>query len=464
MPLLLVDVKTLMNDFSENPWDFNSLEDNVKRFVDCAKNAGFSIEIIANSHYVKNPSIWKEKQLQILKENEEYFKQKPYNYDLLITNLFSLLGVKVFYPVNNSRIEVLASYASNKKALILSKSKKLAQSKENDYRLYRDFSIDSEKHVLILEKAIIPGEFKHNVNIKILKKYVFSDRWADIFLGNKFSYTKSAVGLLKEFNNPHIMIRPLRQALYKHLKINQTIHEGFVSFENGVFLWKEEKIQADEKFSFLLLKPDKAIDYFFPEINDLIDHLNEVDLKYHIYCVVSVILEICSVALETTLFELMKTYLPNFLKGFSTEDFIKKQKKVLFEKKCDEDLSNQSDSEEEKDSYREEEFKENQSNENDLKLIEKGKNWICKRCHKNFFISDRETSFHLSKDWDLPKRCRMCRRIRRYERNNMFKNPEKKIVQEMVLDVYRQGEEIKKVFKGLNKKEKIQIYNLNTNT
>ena len=448
MPLLLVDVKTLLNDFSENPWDFKSLENNVKRFVDCAKNAGFSLEIIANSHYVKNPLIWKEKQLKILKENEEYFKQKPYNYDLLITNLFTLLEVKVLYPINNSRLEVLASYASNKNALILSRSKKLAQSKEYDYKLYRDFSIDSEKHVLILEKAIIPGEFKHHVNIKLLKKYEFSNKWADICLGNKFSYTKSAVGLLKEFKNPHIMIRPLRQALYKHLKINQTIHEGFLTFGDEVFLWNEEKIQADGKFNFLLLKPEKAIEYFFPEINDLHNHLNEEDLKYHIYSLVSVTLEICSVALETTLFELIKTYLPNFIKGLNIEDFTKKQK-VLFYKKCDEDFSNLSDNEEETDL--------SVDKKPDLKKRGKGKKWICKRCHKNFFISDGDSMFYLSKNWDLPKRCRVCRRIRRYERNSIPKKPEKKIVQKLVWDVYRQGDEIKKIFKGLNKKEKFKF-------
>ena len=132
MSILILDLKTFMHKFHEDPWDFIELEENIKHFVYCAKNSGYSVEIIADPHFPKDLNIWKEKHQEFLNENEIGLQYKPHELHLLAEDLFKFAGANVFYSMV-ARVNVVASYACSKKATILSKSKKLEPSSLFDY-------------------------------------------------------------------------------------------------------------------------------------------------------------------------------------------------------------------------------------------------------------------------------------------------------------------------------------------
>ena len=238
----------------------------------------------------------------------------------------------------------------------------------------------------------------------------------------------------------------MRQALYAFLKINETITEVFPIYEKGKFVWNETKVQGDNKYISFLSEPDVAIDFFFPEINDLHKHLHEEDLKYYVYSIVSVTLEICSVAMERSFYELIAKSLPKFLKGYHLEDFCKK-----IEKKKKEAIFRNVEENKKFEDF--EEFKDQKNK------LEKGKNLICKNCHKNFFISDTDFATFTSKNLNLPKRCRDCRRIRRNIKNYSPKKDKlKRGVKEKIKEIYYEGEKTKELFKATNKQEKQNLF------
>ena len=308
MPLLVVDLKSIQNKLIENPWDFKTIEERITNFVYYGKKSGYVIEIISRSQYIKDLQFWKDKTLQTLQLDEQSLRNSPNNLDYLIEDFFRSSGIKVFYSTNTSRIEALASYASTKKALILSSSKKIAQSREYDYTLFRDFDLDDEKQELNLTKRLDDGEFKHKINIRLNKKLSLSEKWEDNYLPLKSqkerSYCRGGLEFLQLYENPYIVIRPLRQALYHFLGLKEVVIEVFPMFENGKYVWNEQKAQGDEKYKDLLLQPEFAIDYFFPDLCDAHKRLCDEDLKFYFYNVLSITLEICSVAMDKPALEL----------------------------------------------------------------------------------------------------------------------------------------------------------------
>ena len=447
MPLLVVDLKSIQNKLIENPWDFKTIEERITNFVYYGKKSGYVIEIISRSQYIKDLQFWKDKTLQTLQLDEQSLRNSPNNLDYLIEDFFRSSGIKVFYSTNTSRIEALASYASTKKALILSSSKKIAQSREYDYTLFRDFDLDDERQELNLTKRLDDGEFKHKINIRLNKKLSLSEKWEADYLPLKSqkerSYCRGGLEFLQLYENPHIVIRHLRQALYHFLGLKEVVIEVFPMFEKEKYVWNEQKVQGDEKYNDLLFQPEFAIDYFFPDLCDAHKRLCDEDLKFYFYNVLSITLEMCSVAMDKPPLELIRNCLPRFFKGCKLEDFITKEHYSFPEKK-------------------EKEKKEEIKQENEEEINEKivsvgGKNLICKTCKKNFFITDRDCEIWKSKNMVLPKRCSKCRYIRRNEKMFSPKKEERPNIKEKVNELYRKGEETKQLFKKMNKKDKFNV-------
>ena len=206
----------------------------------------------------------------------------------------------------------------------------------------------------------------------------------------------------------------------------------------------------------MLLQPDVAIEYFFPKLKEAIIKLPPNDIKFYFYNVISSVLELCSVAMEYPLVELLRKWFPIVSKGGSLESFLQHQERIenlieaAFEDEDSEDEEMEEYKEEEEDL---EESKNNRNGENN-----KGVNFVCKRCQKNFFICEKERAFFISKGWALPIRCKKCRFIRRMEKNYKPKKLARKTTKMMVKDVYCQGEAAKKFFKNLPKKEKFDLF------
>lgn len=463
MPLLIVDLKKIQPKLVENPWDFQTIEETIKKFIYYAKNSGYTIEIIAKSNFIEDIPSYKAQSLQVLQIDGQILREKPHNLDFLIEDFFRYGGIKIFYPTEHSRIVEIATYASKKQAIILSSSKKFAQSKEYDYKLFRDFNFDEENKQLKLSEPLNEGFLKHKINIKLAKKSSLSSSWVSKCLPlksqNERLYFREGIDYLKEFENPHVVIKPLRQALYHLLNVKEAVFEGFPVFYAGVLKFKEEKVQANGKFKHLLFQPDVAIEHFFPKLKEVVLTLPPNDVKFYFYNVISSVLELCSVAMEQPLIELLRKWFPIIFKGGPLEVFLQSQERI--EKLIEAAFGEISDDDEEDEEF--DEFKEEKENLEERKKNRnegnnKGVNYVCKRCQKNFFISEKESTFILSKGWTLPKRCKKCRFVRRNEKNYQPKKEMRKTIKMMVKDIYCQGEASKKLFKDLPKKEKFELF------
>jgi len=162
--------------------------------------------------------------------------------------------------------------------------------------------------------------------------------------------------------NLHMMVRPLRQAVYHRLGEQGPIKEVFPTWDkvNNEVVWTEDLIFANDTLDYLLDKPQEALDYF---CSSLIQppSVDEELWWNHIFALRVVVYELVSVTTKKPLLELLEPH------------YVGKEHK------------------------KKESIKESMQMQN------------CIQCSVNFGISESEKEWMISKGFSLPKRCKDCR-------------------------------------------------------
>lgn len=151
------------------------------------------------------------------------------------------------------------------------------------------------------------------------------------FISNGMYRRGTGTPLAKDLGNPHITIRPLRQALYARKLSPESctvkfIHETFCEWdeEEEVVRWVEEDVFPDATLDHLLDQPEAAFRHFFGRTLSITDEsaFDAKDWDKHVFALYSVVFEICSLAGGPSLLELL-------LKQFeSTEQIEKTMSKI----------------------------------------------------------------------------------------------------------------------------------------
>ncbi len=161
------------------------------------------------------------------------------------------------------------------------------------YDVYRSFEIKNKK--LILEKWDgNPKKIQRTSKREIItppQLVTEAPRLISVFSSK--TYRRGTGGpLVKELGNVHLIVRPLRQALYHRLNVEVGITETFPTWVDGQVVWDEQIVFADSKFEYLLDKPKEALQEFWNNTQKP-DGVSKHDWDKHVFSFRSVVFELC---------------------------------------------------------------------------------------------------------------------------------------------------------------------------
>lgn len=376
-------------------WDFATPLQKIEKFVSSAEKTGYLVKLFIKQENVSEEEIdkWMDRRE---KEAMTGIKSTPPKLGFLLAAFFSKCGVEVNFSFEEEIDDTLASHAHHDKACILSRDRDFFRFTERNYNVYSDFSINLNglisfqphnnptiKFPASKKKIISPPP-------KTLQKNVNKSFW----LKDKKKFFGCPTALLKQFSNPYLIVRPLRQAVYARLGIKEK--------EEYIILWDEKKlfpvwdvtlVKADPKYDHLIDKPLEAVEEFFNLSN--LTKPNDVSERVwfnHIYCIYSIVFELCTFFLENSeekYFEMMQTLAvrPKNYKFIETKE----------------------------------------ENKNMLPY-----NAACQICRKEFGLDYGELFFFKKKGLNIPKTCKECRQNKKNKKNknNYFHKEKKKVVED----------------------------------
>ena len=390
--LLFVDAFNYANVFFRSQND--SLErsfivglERIRLFCHAAKESGFRVKVfldLVQDSQEANKKWFDRRRRETL----QGIMDVPQGLSTIMTDAFSQVDVITSLQYDND--DVLASMAQRDGALVLSRDKDFFRYKESSFEIYSDFTIlsssssddtngnnrSNNRLVLIpCNKNTVVAKDRVLLSGKELEKSLLVNA-ANVKVSamktNKIYKRGTGSPLIKELGNPHIIIRPLRQALYARLGITEPIKEIFP-------VWREHQVDfvcdlvgPDSSYDFLLDKPTEALAKFTtvkPETVQL------KQWEKHLFCMKSVVFEVCHWAGRTGMgfCDLMKSTLSTG-KGavLSGNDVL------------------------------------------DMGFSTLNGNWEyvfrCKICKTNSGLTASELHFYRSKNFSLPKRCKRCRK------------------------------------------------------
>lgn len=306
------------SDQPPNHWDLVSPFQNIKRFVEAATKSCWILKL-----FIKSENIDEEEKDDWMcrreKEVEDGRKYPPPKCGNLLYYFFTKCGVEVLFSNEADSDDTLAAYAQKDKAAILSRDRDFFRFEGRNYVVFQDFSIDKNGFLEIFEHKNPTKKFGAGFKKimepvpKTLSKNIIISQWKkeekkELFFGCPSS-------LVRQFGNPYLIIRPLRQAVYHRLGLNEK-KEYIVEWDKiqKRAIWDVALVKSNEKYEYLLDKPTEAVEHFF-QVSNLKKPEGIVERTWynHIYSLYSVTCELCSLVSEESekkFFELIEK-IPN---------------------------------------------------------------------------------------------------------------------------------------------------------
>jgi len=338
---LYIDALNFGNFFfakTKYTWSMQDPYERVKLFVKACKNANLDISIFIDESVETDEAInkWKcrrEKEVQ----NQEKFMPQGMSY--FLGDMFKSLNIPVYYSLDEDNDDTIAFHANADGADILSGDGDFYRYIDRKYKIYSDFNqakmistgklellsnskaretfvIESRKDMLreIREppKCI---DVKCNIPfVPILEKFKIYRRGAPSPLIRKLGY------------NPHIIIKPIRRAIYNHIfKHKDTIvFEEFPSWSevDKRTVWLSENVTLFDSNSEELNKITKQLNEdpniifkeYFPQEADTLERIHNKkkavfpegiefkQWKKHCFACKSITFELCCIINGKSLF------------------------------------------------------------------------------------------------------------------------------------------------------------------
>ena len=272
----------------------------VKNFCQGMKNSGYKLKVFIDGTQktLEAQKKWTQRREKVIQKGPQIF---PHAVDLLLSNSFQKCGVPVVYSLDEDNDDVLAALAQRDGASILSRDKDFFRYNDSTFSVYDHFEVQRINGQLKCEISSKQGN-KGNTSSKrnlLAHPLTVYDDYKSVHFTNivqKHIYKRGdGTPLVKRIENPHLVLRPLRQALYSRLGISSVI-EILPIWKDSKVSWVRVEVEKDSRFDTLLDKPYEAYTVFFPKRPRKPGYASDRDWSKHLFSSFSMTMEICCFA------------------------------------------------------------------------------------------------------------------------------------------------------------------------
>jgi hypothetical protein len=307
---LIIDGHNFTNAFfsSSHHWHLLSALRKITLFCSLSRKSGFEPVLFLDAAYKRAEKVDKARR-RLAKDIREGNRRAPFGVSGMMGDLFRSQGVEINYSIEKECDEAVAFWAARTGGAVLSGDRGYFRYEHEGERairgdIFRDFQIDGEELVLVPSK---PKVRRKGAVLEVSReKPETSSEYKAATINeivHRGSYIRgSPTPLLRRLGmNPHVVARPLRQALYARILGSRSaiVTESFP-------MWDEK--QEDVSFAPQEVHPDPTHDRFLESPIDAVEFLfqpskiwdgrpediNQLTWENHIYSLYAVTFEICS--------------------------------------------------------------------------------------------------------------------------------------------------------------------------
>mgnify|MGYP001335462697 FL=1 len=396
-----------------NHWHVLEIVPHVQEFVEAAKNSGWEIKVFIDA-VTKTGEAKRKWESRREKEVKNEKREMPQGMNTLLGDAFRLNGIEVLYSFEEDNDDTLAAYAQRDNADILSGDRDFFRYIGLTSKIYEDFKV--------VKKELKLKELKPN-NKVVSKRNLISpppktmDKDPTLLELSQGIYRRGAPSpLVKLLGNPHVVARPLRQALYSRKNISGPVTEIFPVWDgkDNKVIWTEDKVTADKSLDELLDFPEKAMEVLFPK-SSLVKPAEVSDLKWqnHLYAIHSVVYELCALGNRNGA-NFLQMFKAKIMEFQSLSEGIAKDPHFKISKERDSKRQRKSFTKSSKEQHSElPKEKPSKSPEDQLskKRVElpPAYKYECRYCKEMKELSGKEVLYYQTKGFQMPKQCKACK-------------------------------------------------------
>ncbi|KAG0008101.1 hypothetical protein BGZ80_003849, partial [Entomortierella chlamydospora] len=223
----------------------------------------------------------------------------------LFGDMFRSCGVEVCYSSEADNDDTLASHAHHDGACVLSQDRDFLRYKGPAYYIYMEAKMDYKcKRLRLIPRRDMVC---HSSKREIISPPPWTRPKDPGFVSLPDYLRGTPSPLTHHFTNMHITIRPLRQAYYSHLAIESNVCEEFPVYSDSEptkVCWDVSNVPKDAALLHLLKDPKSAYKHFFGNMTRP-EGVSSKDWNNHVYATCAVVLELYSLYMGTSLYDLL---------------------------------------------------------------------------------------------------------------------------------------------------------------
>lgn len=279
-------------------WEISRGRARVRSFVLQCHNAGWDLKVFIDAALKKGEAHnkWVRRREQEVKMG---YRLVPQGLHLALGDAFREQGVEVLYSYAADKDDTLAAFAERDGAAVLSNDYDFLCYIGSTFPVYGDLKIDSAKNLIQLgpEKQNRRGPATRDILVPPPETTTIDPCLCSL---HENIYRRGAPSpLVRNYGNPHIAVRPLRQALYARRGVKGLVLETFPvwSEHDQKVVWTDDLVEAAPLLDDCLDDPQKALGLFFPESSRVQPAgVSSKDWEDHVYSFHAVVYELCAMA------------------------------------------------------------------------------------------------------------------------------------------------------------------------
>ncbi|KAI6659920.1 hypothetical protein LOD99_14260 [Oopsacas minuta] len=313
MRKLHVDILNYSDDFfSFRNWNLTTASKKVERFISAARKSGWILKVFIDA-VIESDEALKKWRKRREKELSKCMKNMPQGTSTLIGDLFRIHGVEVAYSVDKDNDDTMAFHACTDGADVLSRDMDFFRYLGATYKVYKSFYINKQGQLILQKHPGLPPGGQGRVPIS--RPIQTPPRTCNVnplfALPGFYLYRRGVPSpLVSTLGNPHVMARPLREALYSRKGIRDFVVEEFPVWDSvdNKPCWENTKVYPNDKLDYLLDSPRRALLGVY-KCKDWPPRkpkqVSRPDFDKHLFAMKCVVFEICSHASGECLANLM---------------------------------------------------------------------------------------------------------------------------------------------------------------
>jgi len=317
---LIIDGHNFTNAFfsSSHHWHLLSALRKITLFCSLSRQSGYE-PILLQDAAPKTLEKAEKARRRLAKDVRKEKRRAPFGVSGLMGDMFRAQGVEVHYSIEKECDEAVAFWAARTGGAILSGDRGYFRYEVDGERaikggIYRNFSVEGGELVLVPSgpKVRRKGAVLEVSEAQPVTSPEYKTATVNGIVNHGLYIRGSPTPLLRRLGwNPHVVARPLRQALYARILGSRTavVTESFPMWDPQLtdVSFAPFEVKPDPTHDRLLESPIEAVDFLF-QPDKLWDQKPE-DVDYlmwenHIYSLYAVTFEICSLGTGRSVWEI----------------------------------------------------------------------------------------------------------------------------------------------------------------